>query len=68
MRDSLLVLPVGGGEYLGDRLLVKNEIEEREERLVGIRGRVVVLDVENYQRYRVGVFGLLRLTTRVRGI
>jgi hypothetical protein len=41
----LLVLPVGGGECLRDRFLAKNEIEEIEERLVGVRGRVLVWDV-----------------------
>ena len=28
-----------------DRLLVKNEIEEREERFVGVHGHVIVWDV-----------------------
>ena len=38
----MLVLPVGGGERLRDCLLVENEIEEREERLVSVREQVIV--------------------------
>jgi len=40
MRNSLFVIPVGDGESLRDRLLVKNEIEEIEEWFVGVCGCV----------------------------
>ena len=42
MRNSPFVLPVGGGGCVRDSLLVNNEIEERGERLVGVRWRVIV--------------------------
>ena len=40
--NTLFVIPVRGGERLRDGLLIKNEIQERKVRLVGVRGCVAV--------------------------
>ena len=42
LANTLLVISVRGRERLRDELLVKNEIQEREVRLVGVRGCVAV--------------------------
>lgn len=40
--NGLFIIPIGSGDSLRDGLLVKNEIEERQVRFIGVRGCVLV--------------------------